>query len=104
MPVESCVSIKQAPVELGGVQDVPARAASVDAKPTVGYAELYEICAVFKVRIDATEDDSFAAIRARNRFGMAIAAIIKMIATTMSNSMSEKPFCFCMSPSNPFVS
>src|SRR5208282_162132 len=52
------------------------------------------------VRSDATADDSFAAIRARNRFGMAIAAMIKMIATTISNSISEKPFCFfkCVTP------
>jgi hypothetical protein len=95
VPVESCVSIRQAPAEVGGEQDVPDRAPSVDAKPTVGYAELYEISAVFKVRIDATEDDSFAAMRARNRLGIAIAAIIKMIATTMSNSMSEKPVSAC---------
>jgi hypothetical protein len=46
------------------------------------------------VRIDATADDSFAAIRARNRFGIAMAAMIRMIATTISNSMSEKPFWF----------
>src|SRR5271156_2186553 len=47
------------------------------------------------VRSDATADASFAAIRARSRFGIAIAAMIKMIATTISNSISEKPFCFC---------
>src|SRR5580704_6627937 len=46
------------------------------------------------VRIDATADDSLAAMRARSRLGMAIAAIIRMIATTMSNSISENPFCF----------
>src|SRR4029077_20852780 len=36
----------------------------------------------------------FAAIFARSRLGIAIAAMIKMIATTMSNSISEKPFWF----------
>jgi hypothetical protein len=46
------------------------------------------------VRIDPTADASFAAIRARNRFGIAMAAIIKMIATTISNSISENPSCF----------
>src|SRR5216683_3297613 len=46
------------------------------------------------VRIDATADDSFAAMRARNRFGIAIAAMMRMMATTISNSISEKPFCF----------
>jgi hypothetical protein len=35
-------------------------------------------------------DDSLAEIRARSKFGMAIAAMIRMIAT----SISEKPFCF----------
>ena len=34
-----------------------------------------------------------AAILARDRFGMAMAAMIKIIATTTNNSMSEKPFC-----------
>jgi hypothetical protein len=28
--------------------------------------------------------------------GMAIDAMIRMIATTISSSISEKPFCFCM--------
>jgi len=34
-----------------------------------------------------------AAIFERSKFGIAIAAMIKMIATTINNSMSEKPFC-----------
>jgi hypothetical protein len=29
---------------------------------------------------------------------MAIAAMIKMMATTISNSIREKPFCFFMMP------
>src|SRR5450631_3213743 len=45
------------------------------------------------VRIDPTADDSLAAMRARSKFGMAIAAMIRMMATTISNSISEKPFC-----------
>ena len=45
------------------------------------------------VRMDPTADASLAAIFARNRFGMAMAAIIRMIATTIKSSMSEKPFC-----------
>src|SRR6266849_162743 len=49
------------------------------------------------VRTEATADDSLAAIRARSKFGMAIAAMIRMIATTISNSISEKPFCFRIS-------
>ena len=47
--------------------------------------------------IEPAAEESFAAIRARIRFGIAMAAITNMIATTINNSMSEKPFCFCMS-------
>jgi hypothetical protein len=43
------------------------------------------------VRIDATADASLAAMRARSKFGIAIAAMIRMIATTISNSIKEKP-------------
>src|SRR5437763_12792769 len=46
------------------------------------------------VRTELTADDSLAAMRARSRLGIAMAAMIKMIATTISNSISEKPFCF----------
>src|ERR1700688_4549210 len=49
------------------------------------------------VRIPLTADASLAAMRAPNRFGMAMAAMIRMIATTISNSISEKPFCFRIS-------
>jgi hypothetical protein len=36
--------------------------------------------------------DSFAEIRARSKLGIAIAAMMPMIATTISSSMSVKPF------------
>jgi hypothetical protein len=49
--------------------------------------------ALANVRSDAAADDWFAAILARMRFGIAMAAMIKMIATTISNSINEKPFC-----------
>jgi hypothetical protein len=48
---------------------------------------------VLSVRSEATADAWFAAIFERSKFGIAMAAMIKMIATTISNSMSEKPFC-----------
>src|SRR5207302_7245856 len=38
---------------------------------------------------------SFAVILDFSKFGMAIAAMIRMIATTISNSMSENPSCRC---------
>src|SRR5713226_9573152 len=45
------------------------------------------------VRIEATAEASLAAILERIKLGIAMAAMIKMIATTISNSISEKPFC-----------
>jgi hypothetical protein len=44
------------------------------------------------VRSEPTAEASLADIFERNRFGMAIAAMIKMIATTINNSINEKPF------------
>src|SRR5438105_3759519 len=73
------------------------RLAKAVGYPTVGYAVWYDSIAVSMVRTDAAADDSLAAIRARNKFGIAIAAMIRMIATTISNSISEKPFCFRIS-------
>src|SRR5215469_8283212 len=48
------------------------------------------------VRREPTAEDSFADILARIRLGIAIAEMIKMIATTISNSIREKPFCLLM--------
>jgi hypothetical protein len=45
------------------------------------------------VRSEPTAEASLAAIFDRKRLGMAMAAIIKIIATTIKSSMSEKPFC-----------
>src|SRR5579862_7050031 len=53
-------------------------------------------------RSEPTAEASFAAMRERSRFGIAMAAMIRMIATTISNSISEKPFCFLMVPFFPF--
>jgi hypothetical protein len=50
------------------------------------------------VRIEAKADDSLAAMRARSKFGIAI-AMIRMMATTINRSMSEKPLCFLIFPS-----
>src|SRR5580704_3434605 len=50
------------------------------------------ISVVFSVRSEATADASLAAIFERSKFGIAIAAMIRMIATTISNSINEKPF------------
>src|SRR5579864_687748 len=45
------------------------------------------------VRREATAAASLALILARRRLGMAMAAMIKIIATTINNSIREKPFC-----------
>src|SRR5947199_9191897 len=52
------------------------------------------------VRSEATAEASFAAILERIRLGIAIAAMIRMIATTISNSINEKPFCLLRILSN----
>src|SRR5882724_685055 len=46
------------------------------------------------VRSEDCAEPSFAARREARRFGIAMAAIMPMIATTMSSSISEKPFWF----------
>jgi hypothetical protein len=56
------------------------------------YVEANVTAAVFIVRAEPTAEASLAAMRARSKFGMAIAAMIKMIATTINSSISEKPF------------
>jgi hypothetical protein len=44
--------------------------------------------------MEATADDSLAAMRARSKCGIAMAAMIRMMATTISSSISEKPLLF----------
>src|SRR6266404_4498159 len=46
--------------------------------------------------MEPTAEASFAAMRERSKFGMAMAAMIRMIATTISSSINEKPFCLRM--------
>jgi hypothetical protein len=48
---------------------------------------------MFSVRSELTADASLAVIFERSRFGMEIDAMIRIIATTIKSSMSEKPFC-----------
>src|ERR1700678_678736 len=55
-------------------------------------------------RTDAAAEESLAAILARIKLGIAIAAMIRMIATTISSSISEKPFCFRISIFPSYVS
>src|SRR3954452_20009738 len=46
------------------------------------------------VRVSPIVADSFAETRARSRLGIAMAAMMPMIATTMSSSIRVKPFWF----------
>src|SRR5215469_10954613 len=56
--------------------------------------EEYVTSAVLIVRSEETAEASLAAIFERSKLGMAIAAMIRIIATTISNSMREKPRSF----------
>jgi hypothetical protein len=93
VPVARTESTRSAAVE-DGVLDGAKLLSAVGNGP---YVVEYETADVLIVRSEATAEASFAAIFERIKFGIAIAAMIKMIATTISNSISEKPFClFCI--------
>src|ERR1700719_1990267 len=47
--------------------------------------------------MEPAAEESLAAMRARSKFGIAMAAMTRIIATTINNSINEKPFCFAMS-------
>jgi hypothetical protein len=51
----------------------------------------YVVVLVVRVRIMEALADSLADMRERSRLGIAIAAIISMIATTIKSSISENP-------------
>ena len=59
------------------------------------------------VRSELTADASFAAMRARSKLGIAMAAMIRIIATTISSSISEKPLflriCFAPGLATPMT-
>src|SRR6185312_11359417 len=67
----------------------------------LGKAVAYADCAVMIVRTEETAEDSFAAMRARIRLGIAMAAIISIIATTISNSISENPLFLSIKQRHP---
>jgi hypothetical protein len=69
----------------------PPKSGSWLAYPMAGYASKYAISAEAMARSEPAADDSFAAILACSRLGIAMAAITRMIAITIINSISEKP-------------
>src|SRR5208282_4474006 len=79
-------------LQVAAAPAAPPSKGSVFAKPSL-YVELKVTSAVFTVRIEPTAEASLAAMRERSRLGIAIAAMIKMIATTINNSIREKPCC-----------
>jgi hypothetical protein len=57
------------------------------------YVLEYVISEVSMAWMEDTADDSLAEILARIKLGMAIAAMIKMMATTTNSSIKENPDC-----------
>jgi len=99
IPLDTEESSKHAAVAdgmAGGTQfagEPPSlREVKLAANPTV-YVDEYTISDVMTVRSEATAEVSLALIRERNRFGIATAATTNIIVTTISNSISENPFC-----------
>jgi hypothetical protein len=58
-----------------------------------GHCDWYVTIAVFRVLIDTAVAASFAAIFDFRKFGIAIAAIIRIMPTTIRSSMRENPRC-----------
>ena len=94
VPLASTGSSRQAFVEDVPAHVVPPIDASVAGNPKLEYVEVYVTAAVLIARVDPTADASLAAILLLRKFGMAIAAIIRMIETTISNSIKLNPFRF----------
>src|SRR5262249_1793119 len=65
--------------------------------PKAPLVELYNSSPLPIVLIEAVADPSFAERRARKRLGIAIAAKMRIIATTISKLINEKPFFFFFS-------
>jgi hypothetical protein len=81
----------------GGTQLADAPPSLRDGKSAenpIGNVVEYMISEVMIVRMDEIAEASFALMRERIRFGIATAAMTKIMATTISSSMSENPFCF----------
>src|SRR5437867_6502434 len=70
-----------------------ASPASVVKCPLV---ERYHSSSLTRRSSDLVAEPSFAERRALSRLGMAIAAMIKMIATTINISISDKPLAFLL--------
>src|SRR5256885_17190456 len=67
------------------------RSSSVSAYPPFPQLEENAACPLLMARSDPIADASLPAMRARRRPGIAIAAMMPMIATTISSSIRVKP-------------
>ena len=76
------------------------RFAKFAGNPALGYAAEYSAFAVAIARTDPTAEASFAAILLLTNFGIAIAARMSKIPTTISSSIREKPFWLFMESSS----
>src|ERR1051325_12066055 len=77
-----------------------ARSVRLVAYPPPPQLAAYVTCELLIARIEPIADASLPDIRARSNPGTAIAAMMPMIATTISSSMRVKPldariFCMC---------
>src|SRR5271155_2490337 len=82
-------SMSSAPMQVAGAA-TPPRESSVGGRPLLQVVEYSTEEVVMERTVDAAPA-WFAEILARRKFGIAIAAMISMIATTIISSMSEKP-------------
>ena len=79
--------MNDAPPTAGGVPSTVRSA----AKNPLPQLDAYACCELPMARSDPIAEASLPAMRARSRPGIAIAAMMPMIATTISSSMSVKP-------------
>src|SRR5271155_93205 len=82
-------SMSSAPMQVAGAA-TPPRESSVGGRPLLQVVEYSTEEVVMERTVDAAPA-WFAEILARRKFGIAIAAMISMIATTIISSISEKP-------------
>jgi len=83
-------SIRSADADVGfGLPEFGPRSEIACGNPP--YVIEYMTAVEFKVRRDSTAAASFAVIFECIKLGIAIAAIIKMIVTTIKSSIREKP-------------
>jgi hypothetical protein len=90
-PVAKTLSISPAAVEVANAAPAAGARYWRLALYPAPYVEEYVISAISSVWREATADDWLAATFDRRKLGMAMAAITRMIATTIKSSINENP-------------